>query len=299
MPPTGRFDGLLVVDKPAGMTSRDVVNKVARWFPRGTRIGHAGTLDPLATGVLVHCIGQATRLTEYVQDMDKTYRTRLVLGAHSDTDDAEGPIVPATVDRPPDRDAVAHCLAAFIGEIDQVPPVFSAAKIEGRRAYDLARQGQGVRPEARRVRIYGVDLLAYDYPSLDLEIRCGKGTYIRSLARDLGDTLGCGAYVLTLRRTRVGPFDEKDAVALECDASAARAWMLPLTAAVANLAAVQLSREALGRLWHGQPVPAAANVLAGEGERAEVALLDPHGQLAGVGAVDLQKRLIRPLKMLS
>src|SRR5713101_3174929 len=136
------INGLLVVDKPSGMTSRDVVDRAARWFPRRTRVGHTGTLDPLATGVLVLCIGQATRLTEYVQRMGKTYRAGLRLGARSDTDDADGTITPAAVDQPPGQEPVQVALEQFIGEVDQVPPAHSAAKVAGRRAYDLARRGE-------------------------------------------------------------------------------------------------------------------------------------------------------------
>src|SRR5882724_8446763 len=128
------FDGLLVLDKPGGMTSRDAVDLALRWFPRGTRVGHTGTLDPLATGVLVLCIGSATRLTEYVQDMKKTYRAGILLGSRSDTDDADGTVAPVSVSKPPDRDTVARCLERFVGEIEQMPPDYSAAKVTGQRA---------------------------------------------------------------------------------------------------------------------------------------------------------------------
>src|SRR5262245_48640995 len=144
------FHGLLVLDKPGGMTSRDVVDRALRWFPRGTRIGHTGTLDPLATGVLVLCIGVATRLTEYVQAMRKTYRAGLRLGARSDTDDADGIITAVAGVPAPSRATVEERLRAFLGAIDQVPPVFSAAKVTGRRAYDLARRGEAVSLQARR-----------------------------------------------------------------------------------------------------------------------------------------------------
>jgi tRNA pseudouridine55 synthase len=216
------FHGLVVLDKPGGMTSRDAVDAALRWFPRGTRVGHTGTLDPLATGVLVLCVGSATRLTEYVQQMAKTYRTTVRLGARSDTDDADGTVTPVDVLHPPQREELENCLQTFLGEIEQVPPAFSAAKVTGRRAYDLARQGREVALEARRVRIDGIDVLRYEYPEADLEVRCGKGTYIRSLARDVGERLGCGGLVQVLRRTRVGPFQAADAVSLEADAATAR-----------------------------------------------------------------------------
>src|SRR5688572_24542649 len=169
------FHGLLVLDKPGGMTSRDAVNQAQRWFPRGTKIGHTGTLDPLATGVLVLCVGAATRLAEYVQRMEKVYRAGVRLGARSDTDDADGTVTPAEVERPPDRAAVERVLTEFVGEIGQVPPAYSAAKVTGRRAYDLARRGEDVSLQARQVSVYQIDLLSYEYPRLELEVRCGKG----------------------------------------------------------------------------------------------------------------------------
>src|SRR5262249_23311126 len=161
-----------------GITSREAVNRVQRQLPRGTRIGHAGTLDPLATGVLVVCIGAATRLTEYVQQMEKEYRTDLVLGATSTTDDADGEIAPLTELRVVSRELVVKNLRQFIGTIEQVPPAFSAAKVAGRRAYDLARQGDPVILGPRLVRIDSIDVVHYDYPDLTLQVQCGKGTYI-------------------------------------------------------------------------------------------------------------------------
>src|SRR5947209_1897894 len=168
--------GLLVIDKPGGLTSRDVVDRAGRWFPRGTRLGHTGTLDPLATGVLVLCAGAATRLGEYVQRMPKTYQAGILLGARSTTDDADGDFETVAVERPPDRAAVARALEGFLGDIDQVPPAFSAAKVGGRRAYRTARRGEPVTLQPRRVHIDRIELLAYEYPRLDVEVHCGKGT---------------------------------------------------------------------------------------------------------------------------
>jgi tRNA pseudouridine55 synthase len=294
------FHGLLVLDKPGGMTSREAVDRALRWFPRGTRLGHTGTLDPLATGVLVLCAGVATRLTEYVQRMRKTYRTGLLLGARSDTDDADGTITAVAAARPPDRDEVLRRLEEFIGTIDQVPPAYSAAKVAGRRSYDLARQGEDVTLQPRRVEIDGIDLLAYEYPRLELEVRCGKGTYIRSLARDLGERLGCGALVETLRRTRVGPFEPGGAVALDADAATARSRLLPVSAAVAELPAVTLDPGDLSRLRQGQGVRLPDGPVAGGEEAAgsEVAVYDAAGGLVAVAVVDPARRLLRPEKVL-
>jgi tRNA pseudouridine55 synthase len=293
-------DGLLVLDKPGGLTSRAALDRALRWFPRGTRMGHTGTLDPLATGVLVLCLGAATRLAEYVQRMGKTYRTTLRLGARSDTDDADGTITPVAVAVPPDTAAVRAALPEFTGTIEQVPPAYSAAKVTGQRAYDLARQGREVELQARRIDVHGLDLLRYEYPYLDLEVRCGKGTYIRSLARDLGARLGCGALVQTLRRTRVGPFTAEEAVALETEAQAARSRVLPVGLAVVELPRVVLQAAAVERLRRGQTAPLGArNLPRGAGsDTREVAVFDVRDRLVAVAAYDPARRLLRPEKVL-
>ncbi|HJZ54556.1 MAG TPA: tRNA pseudouridine(55) synthase TruB, partial [Gemmataceae bacterium] len=186
------MNGLLVIDKPGGMTSRDVVNRVQKWFPRKTKIGHTGTLDPLATGVLVVCVGAATRLADFVQGMGKTYASRFRLGTTSTTDDADGEVTANPAAVPPSCEQIDAAIPAFLGNIEQVPPAFSALKVAGERAHDLARQGKDVALAARTVRIGAIRVLGYEWPWLDVEIDCGKGTYIRSIARDLGTKLGCG-----------------------------------------------------------------------------------------------------------
>jgi tRNA pseudouridine55 synthase len=283
--------GLLVLDKPGGMTSRAAVDRALRWLPRGTKVGHTGTLDPLATGVLVLCLGAATRLTEYVQDMAKTYRAGVRLGARSDTDDADGTITPSEVAAPPDRATVEETLRRFVGAIEQVPPAYSAAKVSGRRAYDLARRGREVALGARRVRVYGIDVLAYEYPQLDIEVRCGKGTYIRSLARDLGERLVCGGYIETLRRTRVGPFRADDAVPLDAGPDAALVKVLPVSAAVSELPRVALDDATVARLRQGQEVAAQQSSASGQ-----VAVFDARGGLVAVARLD--GRLLRPEKVM-
>jgi tRNA pseudouridine55 synthase len=298
---TAAYNGLLVIDKPGGMTSRDVVNRAQGWFPRGTRIGHTGTLDPLATGVLVLCVGAATRLAEYVQRMKKTYRAGLLLGARSDTDDADGVIKTTNVFEVPDRAELARCLEQFIGEVKQIPPIYSAAKVSGQRAYDRARQGQELSLEPRRVYIYGIDILGYEYPHVDLEVRCGKGTYIRALARDLGQRLGCGALVEKLRRTRVGPFEADHALNLTIDPSAARFSLLPLSAALVELPRVVVDESQIRQLQMGQGVPLEdPTVLAGdEHESPEAAVFDVTGELVAVARVDRANRKLLPTKVLS
>jgi tRNA pseudouridine55 synthase len=289
------YHGLLVVDKPGGMTSRDAVDRAQRWFPRGTRIGHTGTLDPLATGVLVLCVGVATRLTEYVQHMGKTYHAGLILGARSDTDDADGTITAAPVDQPPARAAVEACLQEFVGEIDQVPPAYSAAKVTGQRAYDLARRGEEVSLKPRRVQIHGIDICSYEYPRLEVEVRCGKGMYIRSLARDLGERLGCGALVQTLRRTRVGPFEAAAALGLDARAETARTRLLPVAAAVAELPRVVLPPADVSRLRHGHAVSFGSFFQGPSG--AAVGVFDSAGSLVAVAVADRSKGVLRPEKV--
>jgi tRNA pseudouridine55 synthase len=285
------LNGLLVIDKPGGMTSRAAVDRALGWFPRGTRLGHTGTLDPLATGVLVLGVGAATRLTEYVQDMDKTYEAGIRLGVRSTTDDADGEVTAVENATPPSAADVDRCLRAFVGAVEQVPPAFSAAKLTGRRAYDLARRGHAVDLAPREVKIYDIAVRGYQYPTLSIEVRCGKGTYIRALARDLGDRLGCGALIEALRRTRVGPFRVEDAVPLDCDAASVLRRLLPMTLALSNVPRVNLT-DAEARRWrHGQEIFCGEAPLDGE-----VAVFDAEGALLGVGL--RQAGRLRPHKVM-
>jgi tRNA pseudouridine55 synthase len=291
-------DGLLVVDKPHGLTSRAALDGALRWFPRGTKIGHTGTLDPLATGVLVLAVGRATRLTEFVQDMPKTYITDITLGARSATDDSEGPIIPTNVEAPPERASVEAVLRSFVGTTQQVPPAFSAAKLGGRRSYDLARRGQAADLAPRTVRIDRIEIVSFDYPTLRLEIDCGKGTYIRSLARDLGERLGCGGYVAALRRTGVGPFLPEQAVPFDTAAESARKHLLPLSAAVAGLPRVDLDDAQLSRFARGQAVPLASPSGVESDANVTFAAFDGTGQLCGIGRTEGIDHLLRPVKVL-
>lgn len=288
------FDGLLVLDKPGGITSRDAVDRAQRWFPRRTRIGHTGTLDPLATGILVLCLGTATRLAEYVQAMPKTYRSRFLLGAVSDSDDADGTVTPVEGALAPSRAAVEATLEGLIGTIEQVPPAFSAAKVAGQRAYAKARRGEEVLLAPRRVTVYRIDILRYEYPELDVEVHCGKGTYIRSLARDLGARLGCGGYVQTLRRTRVGSFTTESAVPLDADGDEARRHLRPAAEALSELPRLTLERQEIDALRRGQRVILPDSAAPAEGE---VGVFAEDGSVVAVGEV--RDRLLRPVKVLS
>jgi tRNA pseudouridine55 synthase len=281
------------------MTSRDVVDRAQAWFPPQTKIGHTGTLDPLATGVLVLCLGEATRLAEYVQRMDKLYEAGMLLGKSSDTDDAEGTIQQHDGPRP-EQDRVRCALNDFVGEIEQTPPNYSAAKVRGRRAYDLARRGKFVSLAARRVQIYGIELLKFDFPRLQIRVHCGKGTYIRSLARDLGNRLGCGALVETLQRTRIGPFDITRCIPLESDGALARSSLQPLSAAVVELPRLTVTPGELTRLRHGQaiPFPGEADSSSTRSEGREVAVFDQEAKLC-VLAMVREGSVLVPMKVLN
>ncbi len=200
------LSGFLNLNKPTGLTSRDLVNRVQK-FVRPLRVGHAGTLDPLATGVLLVCIGDATRLVSRLQELPKTYVAEFILGQSSDTDDSTGSIrlhpTPAVV---PDTEGVLKALEQFTGVISQTPPAFSAVHVSGRRAYDLARRGEVPDLQPREVTVHRIELLRYEWPVLSLEIECSSGTYIRSIARDLGELLGCGGLMSSLERTAVGAY---------------------------------------------------------------------------------------------
>lgn len=285
--------GFLVIDKPAGITSRDAVNQVQRWFPRGTKVGHAGTLDPLATGVLVIGVGQGTRLVEYVQRMHKVYRAGIRLGATSDTDDAEGNITPRTVTVVPGREDVAGILHHFVGDVLQTPPAFSALKTGGRRAHELARRGESVDLAPRPVTVHDIQLLRYDYPDLDLVVRCGKGTYIRSLARDLGALLCCGGYIASLQRTEIGRFTLADAFAL--DNPPAASAVLPLSHALADLNRLDLASELVLRMVQGQSLSLAPGLADGE----EVVVCEAGGPVRLIARWNAETARLHPHKVLA
>jgi tRNA pseudouridine55 synthase len=213
------LNGLLVVDKPVGPTSMDVC-RVVRRLTGGAKVGHAGTLDPLASGVLIVCLGAATKAIDALMGTEKRYRAAIDLSAFSVTDDLEGEREPVAVETPPTRDEVERACRAFEGVVEQRPPTHSAVHVGGERAYRLARNaardgGVVERPPARPVTIHEIQVAAYTWPALELDIRCGKGTYIRSLARDLGEALGTGGMLTALRRTAVGAYGLEGATRLD------------------------------------------------------------------------------------
>ena len=255
--------GWLIVDKPAGITSTAVVNKV-KWALSAQKAGHAGTLDPDATGVLAVALGEATKTIPYITDALKCYRFRVTLGAQTDTDDASGTIL-ATSDQRPTDAQIEAALHAFRGDIQQVPPQYSAVKVDGDRAYDLAREGEVMDLAARSLWVETLTLLGRPDPDhVDLEMVCGKGGYVRSIARDLGLALGCLGHVEWLRRTWSGPFDADQGVTMaeieaEAKTEALDTRLLPLELGLQDLPEFPATPEGAARLRNGNPGMVIAN----------------------------------------
>lgn len=272
------MDGVLVVDKPAGPTSHDIVDRARRAL--NTRsVGHTGTLDPFATGVLVLCVGRATRLARFLAAGEKAYRATVRLGFATTTDDVTG--APLAEKRPVElADAtLLEALAGLVGTFDQVPPAFSARQVGGRRLYELARRGESVARAATPVTIHALDLISRGAETIELELRCSAGTYVRALARDLGERLGTGAHLAALRRTRSGVFDLGQAVPGDgLDGAAER--LIPLAGLLLDLPSVTVGEEGRRRLGHGREL-GPEHVLSGFPKAAveRVRLLDEHGQL--------------------
>jgi len=285
-------DGFLNIDKPAGMTSRDVVDRVCR-VVGSKRVGHSGTLDPLATGVLVVAVGKATRLVEYVQAQRKVYRAGLLLGQTSDTDDVEGTILHRKLISFPLPEVIDAALRPLVGRILQTPPKFSAIKLQGKRAYDLARSGADVKMSARAVDVFRMDLLRYAPPRLELEIECGSGTYIRSIARDLGEMLGVGGLMEWLERTGIGVFKRADAVGLEqLELSDWRETMRPLLDGCAGLPVMEVGDQQRRHFDAGRSFLAPQSALTQTGEFAAV----QGATLIGIGRYDARTGVVRPVK---
>ncbi len=276
-------NGWLVVDKPAGVGSTTVVNKV-KWAFGAQKAGHAGTLDPAATGVLAVALGEATKTVPYVTDALKCYHFRVTFGAATTTDDAEGEVVDTRDSRPSDEQIEA-ALQAFRGDILQVPPQFSAVKVDGERAYDLAREGETMELAARPLWVERLEILARpDADHVDLEMICGKGGYVRSIARDLGRALGCLGHVAWLRREWSGPFDAAKGVSLDDIDRLAKtpeidALLLPLELGLADLPELPCTPEGAARLKNGNP----GMVLASSAQYGDEAWASYQGRPVAVG----------------
>jgi tRNA pseudouridine55 synthase len=290
---TPALAGVLIAEKGPGVTSFQVVAQIRRVL-RVPKVGHGGTLDPMATGVLPILLGEATKLTPYLQAEDKEYVATARLGVTTDTLDATGRVTGERPVPPLDAGALRGALGRFEGEIDQVPPMFSALHAGGRRLHELARAGVEVERAPRRVRIDALELLDWTPPLITLRVACGKGTYVRSLVADIGEVLGCGARLDALVRTRVGPFGLADAVPWAAirdgDAGALAAGVLPTDRAVGHLPALRLEPAEVARLRHGQALagrvtaPGPCRLYAGEA-------------FVGIGETDGER--LRPLRLLN
>jgi len=271
-------NGLLNLNKPTGITSRAAVDRVQRLAGR-VKAGHAGTLDPLASGVLVVCVGSATRLIEYVQQMPKHYFATFLLGRSSPTEDIEGQVAELENPPVPTLSEIAQAAERLTGWIEQRPPAYSALKVQGRRAYELARQGQSPDLTARRVLIQKIDIQGYGYPELRLRIECGSGTYVRSLGRDLATSLGTAAVMSSLVRTAIGGFRVEEALPL--DSLAPSSWtahLLPPLRAVETLPKLELSDAEIARICNGQFISRKSTA-----ENAgELAAVDSRGRLVAI-----------------
>lgn len=277
------LSGLFNVHKPEGITSRQVVNQIQK-LVRPTKTGHAGTLDPLATGVLVVCIGSATRLIRFIQDQPKEYIGEFVLGKRSDTDDITGNIM-ETSDFPIiTREQLEFCLPTYQGQIEQVPPQFSAVHINGQRAYDLARRGESFEIQPRTVEVYEIELIEFEFPRFQLRIVCGSGTYIRSLGRDLGEQLGCGAVMTSLVRTRIGDFKLDSGMKLneDLDLESLAAQLHPAELAVNHLFQYLCNTKELDDLCHGRVIECSPERLPTDDEQHEIAVVTSDGTLVAI-----------------
>jgi tRNA pseudouridine55 synthase len=297
--PKGRdVRGLLLLDKPGGMTSNRALQRVKRLF-QAAKAGHTGSLDPLATGMLPICFGAATRLCGYLLEARKTYRVTACLGVATDTADADGEIVRRVETAPPERANVDAALRRFVGEIEQIPPMYSALKQGGVRLYDLARSGISVERAARRVSIDSLDLVELDWPELTLTVCCSKGTYVRTLVEDIAAALGTVGHVRELRRLHVEPFAGEPMTTLDAlEASAAAGGLdeldgrlLPLDKALPHWPAVHLQAAAAARLAHGQPVAAEASW-----EATRVRVYAEGDDLLALAEVTADRRLV-PLRV--
>jgi tRNA pseudouridine55 synthase len=270
--------GILNINKPPSWTSRDAVNRVQK-LVRPAKVGHAGTLDPLATGVLVVCIGKATRLIEYIQQLPKEYHASFLLGRTSPSDDTESEVTEFLDAAIPSREEIEAALPEFVGRFEQVPPAFSAVKIQGQRAYALARKGLEVDIKPRPIEIYELTILSYEYPKLELAIRCGSGTYVRSLGRDLATSLGTGAVMRALVRTRIGQFTVANAISpVDLALEQLNEHIQSPALAVSHLPKRELTDAEVAELRYGRPIAVAieSDTAAFDAQGYLLAILHPH-----------------------
>jgi tRNA pseudouridine55 synthase len=302
-------NGILLLDKPSGISSNHALQRIKRLY-QASKAGHTGSLDPLATGLLPLCLGYATKFSSFLLDADKRYRVRVRLGVSTSTADAEGEVVSVAPTNDVSEAALRDVLANFTGSIEQLPPMYSAVKHQGERLYKLAREGKEVERTPRTIQIFSLDLLRFDLPDIELDVHCSKGTYVRTLAEDIGARLGCGGHVSALRRTGVGPYVEgltrfvtmseveviAEAPGAQAEAAqtfaAMDALLLPLDSALGHCAALRLSADAAFYLGQGQPV-----LVPQAPTEGMVRLYDPSARFLGVGVI-LDDGRVQPKRLL-
>jgi len=294
VPDQNMTSGVLVVDKPIGLTSHQVVQIIRR----GTNIkraGHTGTLDPRASGVLVVLVGPAVRLSEYISAEDKRYQATIKLGEKTDTYDGDG-VVTGTSEVNISRKEYETALQGFVGEIEQVPPPYSAIKVKGRRAYDMARKGEEVELEARTIHVHSLEVVEWNLPEVVVDVHCSSGTYVRSLAYDLGEKLGCGANLTGLRRTKSGSFTLKDAQPLRklSEAFENNTWfryLIPAAEALSEWPSITLNNEEVDLVRHGHRIP--RNELL----EGQVRAITEQGELVALMEADSETAEYKPKKV--
>lgn len=291
-----KLDGFLNINKPKNWTSFDVIAKL-RSITGIKKIGHAGTLDPFATGVLVVAVNQARFLIDFVQKNEKIYRGRIRLGQISDTDDVDGSKTTIDVSHKPDTRSVELALSHFVGGYDQVPPKYAALKVKGRKMYEMARAGEDFEPQARRVEIHDLKLLSFSYPYVDIEAKVGSGTYIRALARDLGEELGTGAFLEELVRHSVGPFELEDSLEIG-DISLVNLPqnLHPLVGAIGDMPRLILGQHELEKMAHGQTIVPPTSLIQGT-SLPNIAILNSHNHLLMLANYDRTTNRLKSKKI--
>jgi len=293
------ISGILLLDKPLNLTSNAALQRVKRLY-KADKAGHTGSLDPLATGLLPICLGAATKASAFLLDADKRYLTTVKLGEKTTTADAEGEIIETRAVEGVTQESVTAVLQQFIGEIEQIPPMYSAVKHKGERLYKLAREGKEVERKTRRITIYSIDLVSLHDDLLELDIHCSKGTYVRTLAEDIGEELGCGGHIAALRRTLVGPYDDSGMISLEQlqslvldgDLSALDQLLLPIDSGLVQWPAVKLGADASHYLKQGQAVTASTLPSSGW-----VRIYDNEDQFIGAGVID-ENGMVAPRRLM-
>lgn len=295
------LQGFLIIDKPKDYTSHDVVAIIRKAIRTHhdvskVKVGHTGTLDPFATGVLLVTVGQATRLGEYTNNLPKTYTATITLGATSDTDDIEGTLTQSTHTHIPSEQEVRNSLTTFTGPIAQVPPAYAAIKVKGKKLYEYAREGRDVERPARNVTIHSLTLTQYTYPHVSIEVVCSAGTYIRSLGRDIGENLKTGGYVSTLRRTAIGTLTEQKAISLESIKDAPITPHLhPAQELISHLPIARIDETNVAKFKNGGMVTPVKHVSSAQ----PVAVYSTHDTFLGIALYDPTEKVLSPQKVLT